>query len=65
MADCKNCQYGAEGGGGNFGMVSVVCCYYGSFECDPDGDCENFEAAQQIVALDGELPVIESFAAES
>lgn len=43
MADCKNCIYGGSGGGGNFGMVSVVCNYYGSTECDPDGDCENEE----------------------
>ncbi len=49
MADCKNCHYGAEGGGGNFGVVSIVCCYYGSVECDPAGDCENFEAVEHCV----------------
>lgn len=49
MADCKNCHYGAEGGGGNFGMMSIVCCYYGPLECDPDGDCQNFEDVENSV----------------
>lgn len=55
MADCKNCHYGAEGGGGNFGFVAIVCCYYGSLECDPAGDCQNFETKETCPMCGGEL----------
>jgi len=35
--DCEECHYGAYGG------FSVVCCYYGTEECDPYGQCTQFE----------------------
>ena len=39
VMDCEACRYGAEGGGN-----TIVCCYYGSGETDPGGQCEQFEA---------------------
>ena len=36
--DCEGCRYGAEGGGN-----TIACCYYGSRETDPGGQCELFE----------------------
>ncbi len=35
--DCEQCHYGASGG------QTVVCCYYGAEECDPFGQCTQFE----------------------
>ncbi len=35
--DCGKCHYGASGG------QTVVCCYYGAEECDPFGQCTQFE----------------------
>lgn len=37
-SDCHKCRYRAAGY-----SDSSVCCYYGSGECDPLGECEQFE----------------------
>ena len=37
MADCESCTYSAEGG------QTTVCCYFGSGETDPDGDCPYYQ----------------------
>lgn len=36
-ADCEQCSYGADGG------ETIVCCYYGPHECEPFGQCAQFE----------------------
>ena len=36
--DCEQCIYGAAGHSND-----IVCCYYGSEECDPFGQCKQFE----------------------
>lgn len=38
MANCKECRYVLYAQSGN-----PVCCYYGPQECEPHGDCEQFE----------------------
>jgi len=35
--DCEKCHYGASGG------QTIVCCNYGGEECDPFGQCTQFE----------------------
>jgi hypothetical protein len=35
--DCEQCRYGATAG------QTIVCCYYGDQECDPFGQCAQFE----------------------
>ena len=36
-ADCGKCAYGASGGSG-----TICCCYYGSEDCEPYGNCSQF-----------------------
>lgn len=40
--DCEQCIYAANGG------ETVVCCYYGSDDCDPFGQCSPFELKEPI-----------------
>lgn len=55
VARCELCEYGAEGGGGNFGLVAVVCCYFGPDECEPNGDCEPFQVREDIADKTGTI----------
>jgi len=41
MADCRSCRWHGLGGGGNFGVPSVVCG--NPSETDPEGDCLEYE----------------------
>lgn len=36
--DCEQCRYGADGR-----WQTITCCYLGAEECDPFGQCEQFE----------------------
>jgi hypothetical protein len=42
--DCTDCHYGSTG------QQTVVCCYYGELvqnECDPFGECSQFEPKEE------------------